>query len=180
VTRSLLPGTIVTLSRLPVSQLKLTSILVPALPTTRPSSDVFRRVAQLKTDLHAEEVAEGVRISLLGDVLFDFDQDTIRTDAQPVLQQVADLIRQSGTTHVAIYGHTDAKGTSLHNKELSQRRAGAVKSYLVTNFALAAEYLSTEGQGATQPIAPNTNPDGSDNPEGRQRNRRVELLIPRQ
>ncbi len=135
---------------------------------------------QLKPDLHAEEVTEGVRISLLGDVLFDFDQDTIRTDARPVLQQVADLIQQSNATRVAIYGHTDAKGTPIHNKELSQRRAGAVKSYLVTHFAIAAEYLHTEGYGSTQPIAPNTNPDGSDNPEGRQQNRRVELLIPRQ
>jgi outer membrane protein OmpA-like peptidoglycan-associated protein len=165
---------------LPISQLTLTKISVPTPSTTRLSSDALRRVTQLKSDLHAEEVTEGVRISLLGDVLFDFDQSVIRSDAKPVLQKVAELIQQSGVPHVTIYGHTDAKGAPTHNKELSARRADTVKSHLVTYFAIAAEQLRTEGLGATKPIAPNANPDGSDNPEGRQRNRRVEIVISRQ
>jgi len=68
----------------------------------------------------------------------------------------------------------------MRNKELSERRAEAVKSYLVTNCAIAAQQLWTEGLGATKPIAPNTNADGSDNPAGRQRNRRVEVMISHQ
>jgi len=158
----------------------LTKTSASALSSTRPSIEILRRVAQLKTDLQAEEVTEGVRISLLGDVLFDFDQAVIRADAKPVLQKVAELIQRSGIPHVTIYGHTDAKGTTIHNKELSTRRADAVKSYLIATFTIAADQLQTEGRGASQPVAPNTNPDGSDNPEGRQRNRRVEIVIARQ
>ncbi|MCV5714411.1 OmpA family protein, partial [Escherichia coli] len=60
---------------------------------------------------------------------------------------------------------------------LSERRAASVKKYLVDNFGLSPDRLQTRGFGETKPIAPNTNPDGSDNPEGRQKNRRVEVII---
>jgi len=60
---------------------------------------------------------------------------------------------------------------------LSDRRAAAVKTWLATTGGLAKTTFSTKGFGAKQPVAPNTKPDGSDDPDGRQKNRRVEIII---
>jgi outer membrane protein OmpA-like peptidoglycan-associated protein len=76
-----------------------------------------------------------------------------------------------------IEGHTDGKGTHPYNMKLSENRAGAVKQWLVTNVGVQASRIKTTGWGETRPVAPNTNPDGSDNPQGRQKNRRVELTL---
>jgi OOP family OmpA-OmpF porin len=74
-----------------------------------------------------------------------------------------------------IVGHTDSIGSDEYNQRLSERRAQAVKQYLVSK-GIAASRLSTEGQGEREPIAPNTE-DGKDNPEGRAMNRRAELKV---
>jgi outer membrane protein OmpA-like peptidoglycan-associated protein len=64
-----------------------------------------------------------------------------------------------------------------YNQDLSERRANAVKTYLVQNFQVNGDRLASKGFGKTQPIASNTKSDGSDDPEGRQKNRRVEVII---
>jgi outer membrane protein OmpA-like peptidoglycan-associated protein len=61
--------------------------------------------------------------------------------------------------------------------KLSDNRAAAVKSWLVENAGVSASRITTRGWGETKPIASNTKPDGSDNPAGRQKNRRVEITI---
>ncbi|MBD2183248.1 OmpA family protein [Planktothrix sp. FACHB-1355] len=76
-----------------------------------------------------------------------------------------------------IYGHTDSKGDDAYNEKLSQLRAAAVKYYLINVFKVQPNRLQTKGFGKIKPIAPNNNPDGSDNPTGREKNRRVEVLI---
>jgi outer membrane protein OmpA-like peptidoglycan-associated protein len=61
--------------------------------------------------------------------------------------------------------------------KLSENRADAVKAWLVQNASVAGSRISTRGWGETKPIAPNKKPDGSDDPEGRQKNRRVEIVL---
>jgi outer membrane protein OmpA-like peptidoglycan-associated protein len=78
---------------------------------------------------------------------------------------------------VLIEGHTDGKGTHAYNMTLSDKRAASVKSWLVQNGGVVASRITTRGWGETKPVAPNKKPDGSDDPAGRQKNRRVEITI---
>ena len=73
--------------------------------------------------------------------------------------------------------HTDSVGTEQYNQGLSERRATAVYDYLTSNGIDASRLQGPTGYGESRPIAPNTNPDGTDNPEGRARNRRTELNV---
>ena len=76
-----------------------------------------------------------------------------------------------------IEGHTDGKGTHPYNMKLSENRAESVKTWLVQNSSVAGSRITTQGWGETKPVAPNKKPDGSDDPEGRQKNRRVEIVL---
>jgi OOP family OmpA-OmpF porin len=78
---------------------------------------------------------------------------------------------------VSIEGHTDSVGSPEYNQRLSERRAEAVRAHLVDAHAIAPDRLITRGYGETRPAGPTTDPDGSDNVERRQRNRRVEIII---
>jgi outer membrane protein OmpA-like peptidoglycan-associated protein len=130
--------------------------------------------------LSVTETATGTRIELPADILFDFDKADIRLGAEPVLRQAADLLRQRASGQVRIEGHTDAKGTPTYNQKLSERRAAAVEQWLVKHEGLADVRFLVVGYGAQRSVAPNMRPDGSDNPEGRQKNRRVEIVFARQ
>ena len=77
---------------------------------------------------------------------------------------------------VLIEGYTDAKGSDSYNAKLSDRRAVSVKNWFSKHGA-AANSMRTHGWGAAKPVAPNKKPDGSDDPEARQKNRRVEITI---
>jgi outer membrane protein OmpA-like peptidoglycan-associated protein len=112
-------------------------------------------------------------IVLSGDVLFEFGRSDIRPDGEPTLQRVSEIIKQRLDVKVLIEGHTDAKGGDAYNLQLSERRAAAVKSWLVGKAGIDGCRITTKGWGRANPVAPNTNPNGSDNPEGRQKNRRV-------
>lgn len=127
-------------------------------------------------DLGAKETETEYLIELPGDILFDFDKWAIREDAEDTLSKVGDII-QATKYPVAITGHTDSKGQESYNLELSKKRAEAVKQWLVIRAGIDAARIETGGKGESEPVAPNTNPDGSDNPEGRQKNRRVEIRI---
>ncbi|HZX67971.1 MAG TPA: OmpA family protein, partial [Candidatus Elarobacter sp.] len=70
-----------------------------------------------------------------------------------------------------------AKGSAAYNAALSERRARSVKNWFVEKDGLRNIRFATNGFGAGDPVAPNTKPDGSDNPDGRRKNRRVEILI---
>jgi photosystem I P700 chlorophyll a apoprotein A2 len=90
---------------------------------------------------------------------------------------VAQVLRAHPGAPVRIEGHTDAKGGDAYNQGLSERRAESVKAWLVSNAGIDGTTVTTRGLGETQPIAPNAKPDGTDDPEGRQRNRRVEITV---
>lgn len=123
------------------------------------------------------ETATEIKIELSGDVLFDFDKADIRAEAEPVLNRVADVLMGHPDAAVTIAGHTDAKGSDSYNLKLSQRRAASVKTWLVENGGVDGDNLRTRGFGESRPVVPNAHPDGSDDPEGRQKNRRVEISV---
>jgi outer membrane protein OmpA-like peptidoglycan-associated protein len=128
-------------------------------------------------DLRIRESDLEVRIELAADVLFDFDKSDLKPDAEKVLARAAAFIRERAVGAVRVEGHTDAKGTDAYNLRLSDRRAASVKTWLATTGGLGAMTFSTRGLGAKQPVAPNAKADGTDDPDGRQRNRRVEIII---
>jgi outer membrane protein OmpA-like peptidoglycan-associated protein len=128
-------------------------------------------------DLEVKETNEEVRIELAADVLFDFDKSNIRPNAQSALHQVAGIIREKSKGVIRIEGHTDSKGNDSYNQRLSERRANSVKAWLIQKEGLTNLQFAIQGFGAKKPVAPNTKPDGSDDPDGRQKNRRVEIVI---
>jgi outer membrane protein OmpA-like peptidoglycan-associated protein len=125
------------------------------------------------------DTPEELRIELPADILFDFDKADIRATAEPALADAARIIREQAKAGVRIEGHTDSKGAADYNQGLSEKRASSVKSWLVAKEKLDKIGFTTSGLGATKPVAPNELPDGRDNPAGRQKNRRVEIIIER-
>jgi outer membrane protein OmpA-like peptidoglycan-associated protein len=123
------------------------------------------------------ETKDEIRLNLAADVLFDFDKATIRANARPALEKVASVLKQHAGSEVRFEGHTDSKGTDTYNQKLSLRRAKAVENWFNSAGALDGSSVSVEGFAASQPVAENSMPDGADNPEGRQRNRRVEIVV---
>ncbi|MEX0805426.1 MAG: OmpA family protein [Candidatus Binatia bacterium] len=127
-------------------------------------------------DLQVKETETEIRIELAADVLFDFDKADIRPQAQAALKQVASIINEKAKGPVRVEGHTDSKGSDPYNQKLSVGRANSVKNWLVQKEGLKHVRFSTAGFGAKKPAVSNTKPDGSDDPEGRQKNRRVEII----
>lgn len=109
------------------------------------------------------------RIVLRG-VNFDFNRAEIRPDAAIILDEAARLLNQEPGARVRVEGHTDWIGTEDYNQTLSERRAEAVKTYLV-DHGVSVDRLSTVGYGESNPIATN------ETQEGRALNRRVELKV---
>jgi len=128
-------------------------------------------------DLKAKVTEHEIKIDLDADVLFDFDKYSLRAAAADSLREVGEVTKSYGKSPVLIEGHTDGKGTHPYNIKLSENRAASVKKWLVENAGVSGSLITTRGWGETKPVAPNTNPDGSDNPAGRQKNRRVEITI---
>lgn len=127
------------------------------------------------SSLSGTETGFNIQINLSSDVLFDFDKAELKPEADSELQKAADIIRQKGKGLILISGYTDSKGSDAYNKRLSLARAQAVKNWFEAQ-GLHQNY-QTEGLGAANPVALNANDDGSDNPEGRAKNRRVEIIV---
>ena len=127
-------------------------------------------------DLGAKVTPQEIRIELAADVLFDFDKAVLRADAVESLHKLATVIAGSPGP-VVIEGHTDSKGADDYNRKLSEARAASVKTWLVREGKIDGTRLTARGLGETVPKVANEKPDGSDDPEGRQKNRRVEIII---
>ena len=128
-------------------------------------------------DLGATVTETEIRIDLSADVLFDFDKADIKKEAESSLQKVATVLKANQTAKVSIEGHTDGKGADAYNQTLSEQRAASVKQWLVANAQVNGANVGTRGWGKTKPVAHNAKPDGSDDPEGRAKNRRVEIVV---
>lgn len=152
-------------------------------PVSNPKMEVLDLIFKVENlagnvqDLQVKETDLEIRVELASDVLFDFDKADIRPAAQNALKQVGTIIKEKAKGSVRIEGHTDAKGADSYNEKLSNRRANSVKDWLVKKEGLKDVPFSTSGFGAKNPVVSNTKPDGSDDPEGRQKNRRVEIVI---
>ena len=127
--------------------------------------------------LTVRESSQELRLYLAADVLFKFDKASIRPDATATLHQVAAIVLATRKGMVRVEGYTDSKGGDAYNMRLSEQRAAAVKAWLVAKEGLDAAAFSTRGFGSANPVVPNARPDGGDDQAGRQRNRRVEVVI---
>lgn len=144
------------------------------------SVDLVYSTEELGGRVHVLAVTETeteIRIELAADVLFSFDSAEIQPGAAEALREAGGVIRQHATGEVSIEGHTDARGADTYNQALSERRAAAVRDWLVHREGLTGLAFATRGFGESRPVAPNSHPDASDNPDGRQRNRRVEIRL---
>ncbi|HEX4253179.1 MAG TPA: OmpA family protein [Pseudonocardia sp.] len=112
---------------------------------------------------------------LPADVLFAFDSATLSPAAQTALDALVKQVNGTAGT-VTVQGNTDAIGTDAYNQTLSEQRAAAVADALKPRLGGNFTYSSV-GFGKTRPVAPNANPDGSDNPDGRAQNRRVDVEV---
>jgi outer membrane protein OmpA-like peptidoglycan-associated protein len=107
---------------------------------------------------------------ILRGVNFDTNKATIRTDAQPILDQAVETLKEHSAIALTVEGHTDSTGSDEYNQKLSVRRAEAVRDYL-SGHGINSSRMSVAGHGESQPVATN------DSAEGRAQNRRVELHV---
>ncbi len=110
------------------------------------------------------------KVVLNADTFFDFDKSTLKPEGRQILDQVAAQVAGINLETLIATGHTDSIGTEAYNQGLSERRANAVKDYLV-NKGVPADRIYTEGKGELSPVATNATR------EGRAQNRRVEIEI---
>ena len=144
-------------------------VALPDGPVSFPSAPLVQQAAKTSKE---------VRLQLMTDVLFDFDKADLRPEAEGVLEDLAARIKQAfERPKVRVEGHTDALGSDAYNQSLSERRAESVRGWLAERGGLPAKSLAAAGLGEARPVAPNVHLDGSDDPEGRQRNRRVEVTV---
>lgn len=110
-------------------------------------------------------------------ISYEFDKSDLTASSKNILDTTIYKIMVLNPEIVVELGsHTDSKGSTEYNQKLSQKRAESVVNYLVSK-GIPAQNLKAQGYGETQPVAPNKNKDGSDNPEGRAKNRRTEFKI---
>jgi len=124
---------------------------------------------QQLADLQAKQTDRGVVVTL-GDVLFDTGQATLKPGATLAMNRLATFLSSSPQTKILIEGHTDSRGSDEYNEGLSERRARAVATELQSR-GISADQLQTLGRGKAYPVASN------DTAEGRQQNRRVEIVF---
>ncbi len=117
-----------------------------------------------------------VRLIAGSDVLFEFDKATLSGEAEITLKAFGERLRQMGPHPISVEGHTDGIGTAAYNQDLSEKRARAVRDWLAAGSYAPAD-APIKGYGKSRPVAPNTKPDGRDDPEARQKNRRVEIRV---
>ena len=131
-----------------------------------------RMIANVRVNAGGRELYDALsadgRVATQG-ILFDTGSDRIKPESTPTLQEIADMLTTHGDLRITIEGHTDNVGNAAANGTLSEQRAAAVKTYLVGK-GIDGGRIETAGLGDTKPAAPNATP------EGRQQNRRVELV----
>ncbi|GMQ76444.1 MAG: hypothetical protein BMS9Abin01_1723 [Gammaproteobacteria bacterium] len=112
----------------------------------------------------------GERIAIVTNINFDFDRAVVREDVKKRLSRVIQLLKEMPEVDVQIVGYTDDIGSAEYNRVLSLRRAESVRDYIATR-GIDATRLSVSGRGKTDPLVPNSTP------EGRAVNRRVEFVV---
>jgi len=116
------------------------------------------------------------KVFVLENIYYDLDSANIRPDAAIELNKLAQILIDNPEIKIELSSHTDSIASVEYNLDLSQRRAQSAVNYLVKK-GISPDRMIAKGYGELRPIARNTNPDGTDNPEGRQKNRRTEFKI---
>jgi peptidoglycan-associated lipoprotein len=116
------------------------------------------------------------KVFKLENIYFEFDSTRIQQSAARELDKLVQLLMDNPEIKIEMGSHTDSIGSNVYNYELSKGRAESTVNYLIKH-GIAPDRLVAKGYGEEAPIARNTNPDGSDNPKGRDRNRRTEFKI---
>lgn len=132
-----------------------------------------RQAEELEGDLEnakVERYGEGLLITFASGILFDFDSDAVKGDARTNLVELSNSLKKYPNTEVLIIGHTDATGSDSYNQNLSERRARAARSFLISQ-GIGSDRIRTEGLGESEPVASN------DTASGQAQNRRVEVAI---
>ncbi len=124
---------------------------------------------QLNMILQTRDTARGLIVNM-SDVLFDFNQATLKPGAKEKLAKVSGILLAYPALHLSVEGYTDSIGTPEYNMKLSQRRADSVRDYLVSH-GISADNVQAIGKGEANPVATNSTA------AGRQQNRRVELVV---
>lgn len=114
---------------------------------------------------------------VIGKIYYQFDMSKLREDAPETLNKVIVFMNSYPETIVQVGSHTDSKGTDEYNMALSERRSLSVRNYLINVGKISKKRLENKWYGKSNPAAPNTKEDGSDNPEGRDLNRRTEFKV---
>lgn len=138
--------------------------------------EVIKEVEKL--ELEVKEIDRGVEIIFPEVLLFEFNSDRLKLNAKAKMHKIAEILNGSDVKSrtIAVEGHTDSVGPTKYNMSLSERRAETVGRALVFS-GVRKERLAAKGFGESKPLTQNRHPDGTDNPEGRARNRRVEVII---
>lgn len=110
-------------------------------------------------------------IEVPSNLLFEFDKSELKSDVIETLEQLSEELNMYEGANVWINGHTDSQGDEIYNQKLSEERAREVQSYLERKVNLETVSIETKGFGQTMPIASN------DTEEGREKNRRVEIVV---
>jgi outer membrane protein OmpA-like peptidoglycan-associated protein len=132
-----------------------------------------RQAAELKQNIPGatvERVGEGIQVTFASGLLYDFDSDRVKPEAQANLRALAQSLDKYPGSDLLILGHTDSVGTEAYNKDLSVRRADAAARYLISQ-GVVRERIGTGGLGEEEPV------DANGTPAGRAKNRRVEVAI---
>jgi OmpA-OmpF porin, OOP family len=130
---------------------------------------------EIHKDLYLAPIEIG-QVFRLNNVFFDFDKYSLRPESFIELDRVVKFLNEYPNIEIEMSAHTDSKGADEYNMTLSDNRAKSVREYILSK-GIAATRIISKGYGETKPVAANTNTDGTDNPEGRQLNRRVEFTI---
>lgn len=114
--------------------------------------------------------------AILKGVNYEFNSAKLTPNAERILDGIAKTLQDSPGFRIRLSGYTDSKGSDSYNQQLSQKRAESARRYLISQ-GIDAGRIEAVGKGESDPVAPNTNADGSDNPEGRAQNRRTEFTV---
>jgi outer membrane protein OmpA-like peptidoglycan-associated protein len=129
---------------------------------------IYYRTRKPKNDV--EQTTEEVLNDVFDNLNFEFGKAEIKKDSYPYLDNLVDTLLKSKTWKLDIEGHTDSTGSDDFNMKLSQKRADAVKDYLVSK-GVSADLITPQGYGESKPLVPN------DSNANREKNRRVEFKI---
>ncbi|TAN00084.1 MAG: hypothetical protein EPN39_05050 [Chitinophagaceae bacterium] len=113
---------------------------------------------------------------VIPNIEYDFNKATLRPESESVLDSLAQILKDNPKLIVQMRSYTDSIGSFDYNRKLSQRRAQSCVDYLLSQ-GIPSYRMSAKGYGETDPIAPNSLPDGKDNPAGRQKNRRTAFVV---